>query len=46
MLIFILAACSQIEDEGMKQSPLGLLNLTQEEFMSIAYDNPKELDTD
>lgn len=46
VLIFILAACSQIENEGMKQSPLGLLNLTQEEFMSIAYDNPKELDAD
>lgn len=47
MLIFILAACSQnIENEELEQSPAGLLNLTQEELLSIAYDNPKELSAD
>lgn len=46
-LVFILVACSQnIENEDWGQSPTGLLNLTQEELLSIAYDNPKELSAD
>lgn len=44
MLILFLAGCSQnIENEGSEQSSKGVMNLTQEEFLSIAYDNPKDL---
>jgi len=32
-----------MEDGGIKESSQNLVSLTQDEFLSIAYDNPKEL---
>lgn len=46
LLISILAACSQsLENEGFDTSSEKLLNLTQEEYLSIAYNDPSELDS-
>lgn len=46
LLIFLLSACSQsLENEGIDTSPEKLVNLTQEEYLSIVYENPSELDT-
>lgn len=53
LFVFLFAACSQdMEDEGVGQSSTGManttgmVNLTQDEYLSIAFDDPKELDED
>lgn len=44
--IFLLAACSQtLENEGIETSLENLVNITQDEYLSIVYENPSELDT-
>lgn len=46
-LIFLLAACSpNLEKEGVERVIDKVVNLTQEEFLSIAYGNPRELNAD
>lgn len=53
LFVFLFAACSQdMENEGVDQSSTGIadttgmVNLTQDEYLSIAFDDPKELDED
>lgn len=46
LFIFFITACSQsLENEGVDSPPENLINLTQEEYLSIVYENPSELDT-
>lgn len=46
LLIFILTACSQnIVEENSYVDSGTLLNLSEEEFLSISFENPKEIET-